>query len=220
MPSMSNLSDFDAPKKPWLTAFIPVIVILLAAGAYWIFSIYDSTNGSESQSGTNEKTGNRLTSGKNYYLYLSEIELFPTNEDSKSWDSGDGGPDVAYSIKWQGNEVFESTTKDDTLLANWSGLQIDLKWSDLLGKTISPNEAIQAARVRFQKNESVSAIVVDKDLAKDDKAGTIQINLSDLRIGKNEKEFKKEGKNCVRRIVTTVLPIDSTMGDLASFMKE
>ena len=59
--------------------------------------------------------------GKNYYLYLSEIELFPTNEDSKNWDSGDGGPDVAYSIKWQGNEVFESTTKDDTLLANWSG---------------------------------------------------------------------------------------------------
>ena len=43
---MSNLSDFDAPKKPWLTAFIPVIVILLAAGAYWIFSIYDSANGS------------------------------------------------------------------------------------------------------------------------------------------------------------------------------
>ena len=36
--------------------------------------------------------------------------------------------------------------------------------------------------------------MVDKDLAKDDKAGTIQINLSDLRIGKNEKEFKKEGK--------------------------
>ena len=106
------------------------------------------------------------------------------------------------------------------MLANWSGLQIDLKWSDLLGKTISPNEAIHAARVRYQKDESILAIVVDKDLAKDDKAGTIQIDLSELRIGKNEKDFKKEGKNCIRRIVTTVLPIDSTMGDLASFMKE
>ena len=217
---MSNLSDFDAPKKPWLTAFIPVIVILLAAGAYWIFSIYDSANGSEAQSGTNEKTGNRLTSGKNYYLYLSEIELFPTNEDSKNWDSGDGGPDIAYSIKWQGNEVFESTTKDDTLLANWSGLQIDLKWSDLLGKTISPNEAIQAARVRYQKDGSVTVIVLDNDLAKDDSAGKITIALSTLRMGKNKRDFKKEGKNCVRRLVLTVLPIDSTIEDLARFMKE
>ena len=191
---MSNLSDFDAPKKPWLTAFIPVIVILLAAGAYWIFSIYESPSGSGYQSGTNEKPGNRLTSGKNYYLYLSEIELFPTNEDSKNWDSGDGGPDISYSIKWQGNEVFESTTKDDTLLANWSGLQIDLKWSDLLGKTISPNEAIQAARVRYQKNESVSAIVVDKDLAKMTKPELFRLIFQIFVLEKMKKNSKKKVK--------------------------
>lgn len=217
---MSDLSDFDAPKKPWLTAFIPVLVILLAAGAYWIFSITDSQDGVDLPSSADEKAGGRLVEGKNYYLYLSEIELFPTNEGSKSWDSGDGGPDIAYYIKWQGNEIFKSTTKEDSLLANWSGLQIDLKWSDLLGKTISPNEAIQAARLRYQTDGSVSAIVVDKDLAKDDEAGNIQLELSALRLGKNERELKKEGKNCVRRIVAIVLPIDSTMRDLASFMKE
>lgn len=217
---MSNLSDFDAPKKPWLTAFVPVLVILLAAGVYWAISAFDSKSGNRLQNGTKENLGELLREGNNYYLYLSEIELYPTNQDSKSWDRGGGGPDIAYSIKWQENEIFESSAKDDTLLANWSGLQIDLKWSDLLGKTISPNEAIQAARVRFQKDASITAFVVDKDLAKDDDAGNILIELSTLRIGRNEKKMKKEGNNCVRRIVITVLPIDSTMGDLANFMKE
>lgn len=217
---MSNLSDFDAPKKPWLTACIPVLVILLAAGVYWAISAFDGKSGNGLQNGTKESTGDRLREGNNYYLYLSEIELYPTNEDSKGWDRGDGGPDIAYSIKWQGNEIFESSAKDDTLLANWSGLQIDLKWSDLLHKTISPNEAIKAARVRYQKNASITAFVIDKDVAKDDDAGNILIELSTLRIGRNEKKLKKEGKNCVRRIVITVLPIDSTMGDLANFMKE
>ena len=218
---MSNLSDFDAPKKPWLTGLIPVLVILLAAGAYWFFNSY-SSNQSEnaSQNGSNAKIGDTLRVGKNYYLYVSEIELYPTNEDSKNWDRGDGGPDICYSIKWLGNEIFESSVKDDTLLANWSGLQIDLKWSDLLGKTISPNEAIQAARVRYQKDGSVTVIVLDNDLAKDDSAGKITIALSTLRMGKNKRYFKKEGKNCVRRLVLTVLPIDSTIEDLARFMKE
>ena len=57
---------------------------------------------------------------------------------------------------------------------------------------------------------------VGSSLVKLAKNASLDVHL----IGKNEKEFKKEGENCVRRIVTTVLPIDSTMGDLASFMKE
>ncbi|MDA7757138.1 hypothetical protein N8920_04500 [Opitutales bacterium] len=215
---MSNLSDFDSPKRPWLTAFVPVAVILLAAGLYWAISASDSDV--DGLTGDLPNSGEKLLSGKNYYTYISEIELYPSNEEGKPWDQGDDGPDIKYQIKWLGNEVFESSVKDDSLLANWSGLQIDLNWSDLLGKTLSPNETIQAARIRYDALSSIEVIVKDSDLAKDDLAGNLNIELKTLRIGKNRKDFPKKTDNCIRRIEITVLPIDSTLEDLAQFMKE
>jgi hypothetical protein len=110
--------------------------------------------------------------------------------------------------------------KEDSLLGNWSGLQIDLKWSDLLGKTISPNEAIQAARIRYETKSSIEIVIKDSDLAKDDLAGKIEIDLKSLRVGKNSREFSKDAGNSVRSLILTLLPIDSTIEDLAQFMKE
>jgi len=95
-----------------------------------------------------------------------------------------------------------------------------LKWSDLLGKTLSPNEAIQAARIRYETKSSVEIVVKDSDLAKDDLAGNIEIDLKSLRVGKNSRKFPKDSKNSVRNIIITVLPIDSTIDDLAQFMRE
>jgi len=217
---MSNLSDFDSPKRPWLTAFIPILVILLAAGLYWVLTSGDSHDDGNGLNSTPSNTGDKLSSGKSYYVYASEIELYPTNNEGKAWDTGDGGPDIKYHIKWLGNEIFESTVKDNSLLANWSGLQIDLKWSDLLGKTISPNEAIQAARIRYEPKASIEVNIKDSDLAKDDLAGNLTIELKTLRIGKNDREYSKVSNNSVRNVVLTVLPIDSTIDDLVLFMRE
>jgi hypothetical protein len=217
---MSDLSDFDAPKKPWLTALIPASVILLAAGAYWAFTSGETNGNNGIEHGIPANTGDRLIPGKSYYLYASEIELYPSNQEGKSWDRGEDGPDIKYQIKWLGNEIFESTVKEDSLLGNWSGLQIDLKWSDLLGKTISPNEAIQAARIRYETKSSIEIVIKDSDLAKDDLAGNIEIDLKSLRVGKNSRQFPKDGGNSVRNLILTLLPIDSTIEDLAQFMKE
>ena len=217
---MSNLSDFDAPKKPWLTAFIPISVILLTAGAFWALTSGDKTENGFSSHTTPSDSGDKLISGKSYYVYASEIELYPSNHEGKTWDRGNDGPDIKYSIKWLGNEIFESTVKDNSLLANWSGLQIDLKWSDLLGKTISPNEAIQAARIRYEPKASIEVNIKDSDLAKDDLAGNLTIELKTLRIGKNDREYSKVSNNSVRKVVLTVLPIDSTIDDLVLSMRE
>ena len=113
---MSDLSDFDAPKKPWLTALIPASVIFLAAGAYWAFTSGDTDRNSGIKDGIPANTGDRLIQGKSYYLYASEIELYPSNQEGKPWDRGEDGPDIKYQIKWLGNEIFESTVKDDSLL--------------------------------------------------------------------------------------------------------
>ena len=83
---MSNLSDFDAPKKPWLTAFIPISVILLTAGAFWALTSGDKTENGFSSHTTPSDSGDKLISGKSYYVYASEIELYPSNHEGKTWD--------------------------------------------------------------------------------------------------------------------------------------
>ena len=67
------------------------------------------------------------------------------------------------------------------------------KWSDLLEKPSLQMKQYKS-RVRYQKDESILAIVVDKDLAKDDKAGTIKIDLSEPVLGKMKKNSKKKAK--------------------------
>ena len=56
------------------------------------------------------------------------------------------GPDIQYRILWKGNAVFESITKYDSLIADWSGLSLELNWKDLLCKSVSSDDAIKAAR--------------------------------------------------------------------------
>ena len=65
---MSDLSDFDAPKKPWLTALIPASVIFLAAGAYWAFTSGDADRNSGIEHGITANTGDRLILGKSYFI--------------------------------------------------------------------------------------------------------------------------------------------------------
>ena len=218
---MTDLSDFDAPKRPWLSLLIPVLVVFGFAGFYWIISSNNDTQSIGGQTFTTKdgKTRQGLVKGQTYYLFASEIELYPTNLKNDPWDGGENGPDIRYRIIWQGNKVFESEEKDDALIADWSGLSIDLEWSDLMGKTISPDEAIKAARIRYEKGGVVEIVVEDDDLTDDDDAGRAEIELDDLMVGKNEIKLKKTSINAVRRINLRALPHGSSLKDLVELMK-
>ena len=218
---MTDLSDFDAPKRPWLGLLIPALVVLAFAGFYWFIS----SNGDSAGQGnpaiqtTDGTTRQGLVKGQTYYLFASEIELYPTNLENDPWDGGENGPDIRYRILWQGNKVFESEEKDDALIADWSGLSLDLEWGDLMGKTISPDEAIKAARIRYEKGGVVEIVVEDDDLTDDDDAGRAEIELDDLMLGKNEIKLKKTSINAVRRINLRALPHGSSLKDLVELMK-
>ena len=84
-------------------------------------------------------------------------------------------PIFAIVLLWKGNAVFESMTKGDSLIADWSGLSIELNWKDLLGKSVSPDDAIKAGRVRFDENETIEIVVQDVDIASDDDVGRKEI---------------------------------------------
>jgi len=218
---MTDLSDFDAPKRPWLSLLIPILVVFGFGGFYLIIN---SNNTPDPIGDPTARTGTGgikqgLVKGQTYYLFASEIELYPTNLENDPWDGGENGPDIRYRILWQGNKVFESEEKDDALIADWSGLSLDLEWGDLMGKTISPDEAIKAARIRYEKGGVVEIVVEDDDLTDDDDAGRAEIELDDLMVGKNEIKLKKTSINAVRRINLRALPHGSALKDLVELMK-
>ena len=217
---MTGISDSNAPKPPaWFGAAVPFLIILITAGLYWY--ITDKNNGNDSVLGSDEniKLHGKLEPGQTYYIFASEIEVYPTNSENEPWDRGEKGPDIRYRILWKGNAVFESITKNDSLIADWSGLSIELNWKDLLGKSVSSDDAIKAGRIRFEEGEKIEIAVEDVDVASDDDVGRYEIEMNSLSIGKNEFKLEKTDTSAIRRITLRVLPVGSNIEDLANIMK-
>ena len=216
---MSGMPDSNPRRKSALLgALLPIVIILITAGLYWFLSESNKGDDQSVDSGKSIKLKGGLVSGQTYYIFASEVEVYPTNSENEPWDRGEKGPDIRYRILWKGNEVFESETKDDSLIADWSGLSLQLDWRDITGKSISPDEAIKAARVRFEENEKIEFVTEDVDVAADDKVGRHEIKLDELSIGKNQIKLNKSTDNAVRRITLRVLPVGSSIRDLANIM--
>ena len=142
---MSGMPDSNPSRKSALLgALLPIVIILITAGLYWFLSESNKGDDQSVDSEQSIKLKGGLVSGQTYYIFASEVEVYPTNSENEPWDRGEKGPDIRYRILWKGNEVFESETKDDSLIADWSGLSLQLDWRDITGKSISPDEAIKA----------------------------------------------------------------------------
>ena len=217
---MSSMSDFDAPTKPaWVGAMVPVLMVLGAAGLFWFLTSGEDDNGNGLGPRPSRPLKGKLVEGQTYYLFASEIELYPKNIENKNWDLRDDGPDIIYRLLWQGNEVFESKVRPNSLIADWSGLEVELEWSDLLGKNLSPDEVIKGARVRSDSKGSVLIEVEDKDVADNDEAGSVEIFFKSLLVGVNEFDFPKTPESAIRRITLRALPVDSSLQDLVNIMR-
>jgi hypothetical protein len=191
----------------------------LVAGLYWFLDSDKGGQSKEENLNNQIKLTGKLSPGKTYYIFASEIEVFPTNLENEAWDRGEKGPDIRYRLLWKGNAVFESITKEDSLIADWSGLSIELNWKDLLGKSVSSDDAIKAGRIRFQEMEKIEIAVEDVDVASDDDVGRYEIEMNKLSIGKNEFKLKKTATSAIRKITLRVLPMGSNIEDLANIMK-
>ena len=185
---MSNLSDFDAPKKPWLTGLIPVLVILLEQVRIG-FSIPIRATSETYRKMVAMQNWNTLRVGKNYYSRFWNRTL------SNKWrfeklGSWNGGPDICYSIKWLGNEIFESSVKDDTCLqigraSNW----LEVEWS--IGENHFSKWSDSGAKSSLSERWKRHGNCFDNDLAKDDSAGRSPLLYQPLWMGKNKRDFKK-----------------------------
>jgi len=197
---------------------IPVLIV--SSFAFFFFLPEQSKQGQENDSQKEKiNLGSSLRDGETYYIFASEIELESTNMEGDPWDAGENGPDIKYQILWKGNQVFQSEEKDDSLIADWSGLSLEFDWSDLGGKTISTDEAIKAARIRNEKGGVFELVVEDEDAVDDDLAGRVEIKLDELKVGQNKKRFPKTPENAVKFINVQVLPQGSSLKDLVKLMR-
>lgn len=109
-----------------------------------------------------------------YYVLLDLIEVEPGD-----WDNG-SPPDLFYCVRWQGQEVFRSATKDDTLVAKWSN--VALTPGDVL-RAVSIDDSIKAARITARKGDVIEFAVYDTDVGRDDPIGSWTVPVEKLRVG-------------------------------------
>ena len=95
--------------------------------------------------------------------------------------------------------IFESITKDDSLIADWSGLSVELNWKDILGSLFHPMMLLKLHGFSYEKNERVEIVVEDVDISSDDDIGRYEIEMDSLSVGKNEIKLTKSSTNAIAR---------------------
>lgn len=186
--------------RAWLVVLIPLVIIALSAGVYWI--VYEADREPE----TTPTEPETLEPGKDYYLMVRTIELYPMRPGGETaWDRIDGsGPDIQYNLSWQDNIVFESQKKDDTLVGAWDALSLDVKTAVLSGKVDLAN-SIDAAIIPVEEDTEVTIEVWDSDVAGSDAAGDAIMKLKDFKPGDNTFTFEATDTSAIKRVVVRVI---------------
>src|SRR5436853_2599674 len=106
-----------SPPRPsrWKSAFIWISISLatIAIVAGCAFALF--------KSGVlrSERTENPapVAADGHYIVFLPQIEVEALTARGHDWDVTGGGPDVRYDIYWRGTRIFQSSVRNDTLLA-------------------------------------------------------------------------------------------------------
>ena len=202
MNRLNSTHDYDRPHtgKVWLGVLIPLALIAVAAG---VFLLIKNNDKPDEQTPPEPET---LQIGKDYYLMVRTIELYPERPGGETaWDRVDGsGPDIQFNLTWQGNVVFESQKKTDTLIGAWDALSLDVKSAVLSGK-VDLAGSIDAAIIRVEEDTKVTIEVWDQDVAGSDAAGTALMKLDQFKPGDNTFNFEPTDKSAIKRIVVRVI---------------
>lgn len=203
MTDSGNPTESSKPKGgyAWVTAAVPLLIIAIAGGAYYLIS-----QGEEPIPGNPPPA--TLRPGSDVYVLVRTIELYPKRPDAKAWDVDDSGPDIAYQLIWQDNTVFESPTRSDTLIGSWDVLALSIKDAVLKGE-VALASSINAAIISVEEGTELNLTVRDQDIARADEAGAFTIKADQLTLGDNTLDFAAADDNAVKRLVIRV--IDKTL---------
>ena len=210
--SKEQNSSTEAPKGSSHVTLVIMIVCIIAASLGLIFYMKDDGKGDKAngndQTKQNEETVGNLVDGKDYRIYIRNLEVQPKKANGDSWDRSNGAPDVFYKVIWKSNEIHKSDKKENSLIAEWIPVGMSLKDSILSGK-ISVDQAIDIPIIRYDKGmkeaDEIVFKVVDADLLEDDSIEEVRVYLSKLRLGDNIFDFRdKEGHGLVKAVIRVI----------------
>ncbi|MEO1059381.1 MAG: hypothetical protein AAFY28_20945 [Actinomycetota bacterium] len=165
-----------------------------------------ATNGDATATLVEAQT-DRLRPGRDYYVFIKTVELYPTQPDGGAWDRIDGSaPDVRYALTWQGLDVFEAETRSDTLIGVWDPISVDVREAlPVLGDGRLELASVlnRGAIVNVSNDAEVIVKVWDQDPPglRSDAAGQVTLRLAELREGDTELMFEASEVNAIKRIV-------------------
>ena len=167
--------------------------------------------GAASPSGPSEPAGPpTVRDGADYYAHVKLIELRNPPPDADAWDTNGGAPDINYKLFWNDTLLFESSTRDDTLIAEWDLLRLDLR-DALLSQQVEIATAMNAPLVNIKGGGVLTVEIWDDDLMSSDRAGRFDLPVATLLEGLNVLTFDDGG---VVRLILDLVPRDTSLPDL------
>ncbi|MEO0513917.1 MAG: hypothetical protein AAF086_01305 [Planctomycetota bacterium] len=203
-------------KRSWAWAFglLPIALVAGVIAGYVAWG--PEGNGLSSLTGTEDPAAAPASAtpapltvqlGRDYYVFIKTIELYPTRPGDKAWDKLDGSaPDIRYSLTWNGHTGFTSDTRDDTLIGLWDPITLDL--ADALpllgdGKLELRSTLNQGIILNATDDQTLTINVWDQDAPGlgSDPAGQVVIQVADLLQGDQTLTFEATDTNAIKRIV-------------------
>lgn len=165
----------------WAIAIVVVVASIVGVG-WWLQR--DDRMSSVSISATQPAN---VAPDHDYYFFVRLVEFNPKTPKGKSWDSVDGSaPDAEIVLYWRGNKTFSWADRTDQLINTWDLFRVNV--ADLItsGGKIDIASAVNAPMLNIKTGESVTLEIWDNDPAFSDLALKMEIDLSQLRIGRNK----------------------------------
>ena len=161
--------------------------------------------------------------GDDYYVFVRKIEVYPQQPGGHEWDRGGGSaPDLWYQLVWQGKTVYESPARDDSFVAIWDSISVDVSEALPLlgsGRLDLASTLNQGAIVNIDPEEVLEIIVYDSDPLGRERAGAVKFSLGELIEGDNTFTFDETEDNAIKRLVMRLTNTDQPVANLLEALK-
>lgn len=210
----------------WLFGLLPIGLVAGVIAGYVAWG----PEGNGLSSLTSDKTSQNLATaeptpltvqlGRDYYVFIKTIELYPRQPGDKTWDKLDGSaPDIRYSLTWNSHTGFTSDTRDDTLIGLWDPITLDVAEALPMlgsGKLELSSTLNQGAIINATDDQTLTINVWDQDPPGlgSDSAGQVVIQVADLLQGDQTLTFEETDTNAIKRIVLGTTDTDQPLRSL------
>lgn len=165
-----------------------------------------------------------LEIGGVYYVWVKMVELEDRKPDGDKWDPGAGSaPDIQFELVHDETRLQKSEVRDDTFIARWDPISVDVKQMLLGGGTkVDLASLIDLPLIRVEADTRLELTVRDHDFSwmPDDEAGTVVLNPAAMSEGENVFRPSSEDRSSIKQLTVVFFREDLPMADLIRLLSE